>query len=146
MALFIPNVAKKRLLACTITPGSYGPQWYDVVFFKNNHTPAEGDAEDCSDYTACDFTDQATGLAVVAQVLTWGAAAIVSNFGRDTATTITVTKNGATGNTVYGAIIRDNTGKLTAVEKFASPVSCITNGESVTVNPIALSQRMGLCN
>jgi hypothetical protein len=142
MALFIPNCAKKRLLQTTIDPAAAVPQWFDVVFFKNNHTPVDGDAEDCSDYTPADFTDLATGLAVAPYELTWGAAAIVSDKGQDTASTITVVKDGATGNTLYGAIIRDEDGNLTAVEKFPSPISVMTDGESVTLNPISLCDRL----
>lgn len=102
----------------------------ELRLYKANITPAHGDV--VGDYTPseADFTGYASAIP------TWSSVTIASNRAQTTGSPISWTKNGATGNTIYGYFIRRPSGYLVGAKKFTSSIDMNDDGDNMTVQPI----------
>ena len=126
MALIIPNAAK--VFMQKIWTGEIANSQLKVKLFKNDYTPVAGTV--LANLTEADFT----GYAVqnVNNPATQ-AALDVNNRAVTFWDLVSWTKNGATGNTIYGYWVVDNAGNFLWVERFVS------GGYAMTVDGTVLN-------
>jgi hypothetical protein len=145
MPLVVPNEGEVRLLTDLLGGGTLA-NW-TLRLYKTNTTPAETDTYAAPPGTECDFTNYAartltrsvsgtTWAAPASGAPTggWSAEAAVaeSTYGGGTPQSWTC---GATGNTVYGYWLRDETNlKLIGAELFATPRT-LASGDTLNVTP-----------
>ncbi len=102
----------------------------ELRLYKSNITPAHGDV--LGDYSAseADFSGYS------AEMLSWSSVTIGSNRAQSTGSPISWTKNGATGNTIYGYFLSQMGGSLIGARKFASAIDMNDDDDNMTVQPI----------
>ncbi len=101
-----------------------------LLLYKTNITPAHGDVIGTYASDEADFSGYG------APTPSWSAVTISSNRAKSTGSPISWTKSGATGNTIYGYLLRRNTGTLIGARKFASSIDMNDDGDNMTVQPI----------
>lgn len=113
MSLIIPSIAKipmQKIWTLEVAPGVL-----QMKLFKNDYNPVAGTI--LADLTVADFTGY------VAKNLAGAATQAALDAGNRAVTLwnlLTWTKNGVTGNTIYGYWVVDGAGSLLWVERFAS--------------------------
>ncbi len=98
--------------------------------FKSNITPAHSDV--LGDYTP----NEADFSGYSAATPSWTSVTISSNRAQSTGSPISWTKNGATGNTIYGYFLQRYSSSLIGARKFASSIDMNDDGDNMTVQPI----------
>jgi hypothetical protein len=98
--------------------------------YKSNIAPAHGDV--LGDYTPneADFTGYG------AATPSWTPVTISGSRAQSTGSPISWTKNGATGNTIYGYFLQRYAGSLIGARKFVSAIDMNDDGDNMTVQPI----------
>lgn len=129
--LIVPDDAKIRLtkLATSISLTG-GPDKYRL--FQNNVTPDHNTTS--ATLTEATFSGYTSGGVALSGGAVSGS---LDGSGRAVATwnSITYTKSGATGNTIYGYYCVDSSGNLLWVERFDSPIAMTTDGSFITLVP-----------
>lgn len=124
----VPDVGKKQLLKFLTGEVADIPTF--IRLFKNDFTP--GPATVIGDFTQADFSGY--GAAATANPVT-AAALDASNRAVVTWDPVTWTKNGATGNTIYGYYVVDSTGSLLWAERFDGSIPMTVDGAFIQITP-----------
>ncbi len=98
------------------------------LFRDSSLTPSRSDT--ASTYTAAGVEADFTGY--FAYGITWQADVLVADQVRIPADQIVWTKDGATGNTIYGYFILDGSGRLVGAKKYDTAVAMTANGQQHT--------------
>lgn len=124
--LVIPDVSKKPRATILLA----GTVHKKVHLFKNNATISHSTV--LTDLTEANFSGYAavnlSGGAVAASLDASGRAVISWD-------TVSWTKSGATGNTIYGYYLTDNADLLSGVEKWDNPIDMSTDGLQLAMTP-----------
>lgn len=126
--LIVPNVGKKDLLGVMSGASIAVPTSFRL--YQNDLTP--GPATVIGDFTVANFTGYANG--VLAGVAVAGALD-GSNRAVVTWNALTFTKNGATGNTIYGYYVTTGAGNLLWAERFDGAIPMTVNGAFIQITP-----------
>ncbi len=102
----------------------------NLRLYKANITPAHGDVIGTYTPNEADFSGYASAVPA------WSAVTIASNRAQSTGSPISWTKNGGTGNTIYGYYLQRSTGSLVGARKFASAIDMNDDADNMTVQPI----------
>lgn len=130
MALVTPDEGQLELMTNMLITNSFSGYNYEVDLYQNNYTPIQSSTG--SDFTIANFTGYSQQTFTRTE---WTTPATVSDqaFSQSTENPFTWTC-GATGNTIYGYLIRSSaTGKVLWAELFATPV-VLTNGAIIELN------------
>lgn len=126
LALKVPDVSALYFLNTLLGNNSNPLGGATCKLFKNNYTPVAGSV--LGDFTEADFSGYTS------QALTgWTTPATVSAHARTTATALSWTKSGATGNSIYGYYVVNGSNLLFAERDPNAPIAMTTNGDSYTV-------------
>ncbi len=101
-----------------------------LLLYKTNITPAHGDVIGTYSSSEADFSGYS------AATPSWSSVTLGANRAKSTGSPISWTKSGATGNTIYGYLLRRNTGTLIGARKYASTIDMNDDGDNMTVQPI----------
>ncbi len=126
--LIVPNGSKKTLLEQTAGIAVNVPAF--VRLFQNNYTPVA--ATVAGDLTEANFSGYAAAAPAGGAV---AGALDAENRAVATWNSITFTKNGATGNTIYGYYVTEMTGLLLWVERFDASIAMTVDGAFITLIP-----------
>lgn len=124
----VPNIGKKNVLKHIV--GIVGGGLTTLRLFRNDITPGPGTV--IGDFTEANFSGYANGALANAAV-----AAALDGSNRAVASwdQITFTKNGATGNTIYGYYVTDGGGDLCFAERFDGPIPMTVDGAFIQLTP-----------
>lgn len=100
--------------------------------FKGDITPSRGDT--AATYAASGVQADFTGYTEVP--ITWGTHVLVGDQRRMPSQSIVWTKNGATGNTIYGYYILDGYGALVGAKRYDATAAMTANGQQHTAQMV----------
>ena len=100
--------------------------------FKGDITPSRGDT--AATYAAIGVQADFTGYTEVP--ITWGTHVLVGDQRRVPSQSIVWTKNGATGNTIYGYYILDGYGELVGAKRYDATAPMTANGQQHTAQMV----------
>lgn len=128
--IVFPNAAELRILDRSIPGGNY-----TLRLFKNDYTPSPTSA--LADFTEANFTDYAAKALASGS---WLPATTVSGAAQKAYDTEQSWVCGATGNTIYGYyVVDDTTGLLEYAERFDVP-RVLINGNELRFTPKVTGQ------